>query len=124
MGACETGGLESPKDRPGKAGADDGGRLRAIEWTRRHLARPRAVVHRLPAGRHVWRVAIAALGGAVVLAGIVMLVLPGPGWVVIFIGFGIWATEFAWADSTLAFARRKVASATSWIRRRFRSGHD
>jgi uncharacterized protein (TIGR02611 family) len=98
--------------------------LRALEWVRRKLAGPRAFVHGLPAGHHVWRVAIAALGGVVVIAGIVMLVLPGPGWVVIFIGLGIWATEFVWAESLLAYARRKAASGTSWVRRRFRSGHD
>jgi uncharacterized protein (TIGR02611 family) len=68
----------------------------------------------------MWRVGIAALGGIVVLAGIVMLVLPGPGWVVIFIGFGILATEFVWAESVLSSVQRKVAGATSWIRRRFR----
>ena len=67
----------------------------------------------------MWRIAIAVLGLVVVIAGVVMLVLPGPGWVVIFIGFGIWAMEFAWADSVLAFAHRKVSTWTSRLRRRF-----
>jgi uncharacterized protein (TIGR02611 family) len=63
-------------------------------------------------------VGIAVLGLVVVIAGIVMLVLPGPGWVTIFVGFGIWATEFAWAHSVLAFVRRQVARWTSWLRHR------
>jgi uncharacterized protein (TIGR02611 family) len=71
-----------------------------------------------PGGHQAWRVGIGVLGLVVVIAGIVMLVLPGPGWVVIFVGFGIWATEFAWAHSVLAFVRRQVAIWTSWIRNR------
>ena len=75
-------------------------------------------MHRWPGGRHVWRIAIAALGLVVVVAGIVMLVIPGPGWLVIFLGFAIWATEFAWADSVATFVRRIVTRCASLIRRR------
>jgi uncharacterized protein (TIGR02611 family) len=35
------------------------------------------------------------IGWLVVLAGIIMLVTPGPGWATIFLGFAILATEFA-----------------------------
>lgn len=38
------------------------------------------------------------VGFAVVGAGIAMLVLPGPGWAGIFLGFAILATEFAFAE--------------------------
>lgn len=38
------------------------------------------------------------LGFAVVGAGIILLPLPGPGWVIIFAGFAILATEFAFAE--------------------------
>ena len=38
------------------------------------------------------------VGWAVVLAGLAMLLLPGPGWVAIFLGFAILATEFAFAE--------------------------
>jgi uncharacterized protein (TIGR02611 family) len=54
----------------------------------------------------------------VVLAGAIMLVVPGPGWAVIFLGVGIWATEFLWARSLLKVARRWVTTATAWIRGR------
>ena len=49
-----------------------------------------------------------------------MLILPGPGWVTILVGFGIWATEFAWANSLLAAVRRQFGRLASWIRARFR----
>jgi len=84
----------------------------------RRFERVRSAVRSWPGGRHVWRVAIAFLGLVVVVAGIVMLVLPGPGWVVIFLGVGIWATEFPWAHSALAAVRRRVATGIAWLKKR------
>lgn len=43
------------------------------------------------------RIAIAVIGGTVVLVGVVLLVTPGPGLVVIPVGLAILALEFAWA---------------------------
>ncbi len=43
------------------------------------------------------RIAIAVIGGTVVLIGVVMLVTPGPALVVIPVGLAILALEFAWA---------------------------
>jgi uncharacterized protein (TIGR02611 family) len=56
-------------------------------------------------------VAVFVAGLAVVGLGVVLLPLPGPGWVVIFLGMGIWATEFVWAQLVLRWTRRKVAEA-------------
>jgi uncharacterized protein (TIGR02611 family) len=58
-----------------------------------------------------WQVAVFLVGLAVAAGGVVLLPLPGPGWVVIFAGLGIWATEFVWAQLFLRWARRKVAKA-------------
>ncbi|AYN42294.1 TIGR02611 family protein [Streptomyces dangxiongensis] len=58
-----------------------------------------------------WQVAVFVIGLAVVAAGIVMLPLPGPGWVVIFGGMAIWATEFVWAQLVLRWTKRKVTEA-------------
>lgn len=38
------------------------------------------------------------IGSAIVVAGIAMLALPGPGWAAIFLGFAVLATEFAFAE--------------------------
>jgi uncharacterized protein (TIGR02611 family) len=83
----------------------------------RRLSGLRAWVFRRPGGRMAWRVAVAIAGLVVVVFGIVLLVIPGPGWVVIFLGMSIWATEFSWAKSLLTFARRQVGKWTDWIRR-------
>ncbi|MFJ4480321.1 TIGR02611 family protein [Streptomyces xanthochromogenes] len=58
-----------------------------------------------------WQVGVFVVGLAVVAAGIVMLPLPGPGWLVIFGGMAIWATEFVWAQLVLRWAKRKVTEA-------------
>lgn len=41
---------------------------------------------------------VLVIGGLVIVAGLVMLVTPGPGWAALFLGFAIWATEFAFAE--------------------------
>src|SRR4051794_39934120 len=58
-----------------------------------------------------WQVGIFVIGLAVVVLGIIMLPLPGPGWVVIFGGMAIWATEFVWAQLVLRWTKRKVTEA-------------
>lgn len=71
-----------------------------------HL-RLQAWARRRPVTHVVWRATILLLGTAVLLAGIAMLVLPGPGWAAIFLGLVILSTEFAWAHR-LAEPLRKV----------------
>ncbi|MEU9878798.1 TIGR02611 family protein [Streptomyces phaeochromogenes] len=58
-----------------------------------------------------WRAGVFVVGLAVVVSGVILLPLPGPGWLVIFAGMAIWATEFAWAQLVLRWTKRKVAEA-------------
>ena len=60
---------------------------------------------------------VAVLGTAIVVAGIALLPLPGPGWLIIFIGLGILASEFEWARRLLDYAKRRVEAWTEWMRR-------
>nr|WP_189035074.1 TIGR02611 family protein [Streptomyces daqingensis] len=61
-----------------------------------------------------WRVVIFVLGLAVVGGGIVLLPLPGPGWLIIFAGIGLWATEFSWAQRVLRWTKRQVREWSHW----------
>ena len=67
---------------------------------------------------------IALIGGTVLLLGAIMLVLPGPGVLVIAGGLAILATEFLWAKQALKNAKGAVAKARrkggwlAWLRRR------
>jgi hypothetical protein len=54
---------------------------------------------------HARKVVVLVLGVTILLLGVAMLVLPGPGWVTIFAGLALLATEFAWARWTLKQAR-------------------
>lgn len=60
------------------------------------------------------RIAVAVVGGTVLLLGIAMIVLPGPATVVIPAGLAILAIEFAWARRWL---RRIKVQARQTIRR-------
>jgi uncharacterized protein (TIGR02611 family) len=59
----------------------------------------------------VWRVGIFVVGLAVIGGGVILLPLPGPGWLIIFGGMAIWGTEFVWAQKVLRWTRRKVTEA-------------
>jgi stage V sporulation protein SpoVS len=53
-------------------------------------------------------IAIAALGGLLTLAGIALLVLPGPGFVLVAAGLAVLATRFSWAQKPLDYAKDKA----------------
>jgi uncharacterized protein (TIGR02611 family) len=64
------------------------------------------------------RIAVTIAGFAVLLAGIALLVLPGPGWLLIFIGLAILATEYVWAERLLTAAKRKAEQAKDAVLRK------
>jgi uncharacterized protein (TIGR02611 family) len=55
------------------------------------------------------RIAVLAVGSTVVLLGVVMLVTPGPGLVVIPVGLAILSIEFAWARLWLRKLRESIS---------------
>lgn len=69
-----------------------------------------------PVTNHTYRITIGVIGFIVVAVGLAAVPLPGPGWLIVFVGLGIWATEFLWAANLLAFARAKVAAWNDWLR--------
>jgi uncharacterized protein (TIGR02611 family) len=62
-------------------------------------------------GRNSKRIAVSVVGLAVVVAGLVLLVLPGPGIVVVVLGFAILGTEYAWATAALERTKRAADAA-------------
>lgn len=56
------------------------------------------------------------VGVAIILAGIAMLALPGPGWAAVFVGLAVLGSEFAWARRVLRWARRQAAKAAAAAR--------
>ena len=48
---------------------------------------------------------VGVVGGLITVLGVVALIAPGPGWLIIFAGLGILGTEFAWAAIALKTAK-------------------
>jgi uncharacterized protein (TIGR02611 family) len=59
---------------------------------------------------------IAIAGGIVLVAGIIAIPYPGPGWLIVFAGLGILSTEFEWASRLLGFARGKYEQWQEWLK--------
>lgn len=70
------------------------------EWQRRLKSNPKSA--------RLYRIAVGVVGLIVVVIGVILLPFPGPGWLVIFVGLGIWASEFDWAQDLLEWVKVRV----------------
>lgn len=61
--------------------------------------------------RSTKRIVVLVIGLALVAGGVVLLVLPGPGLLVIIAGLAVLASEFAWAGYLLEKAKEQAARA-------------
>ena len=88
------------------------------------MATSKSVLHWI--GRNGKRAGVTIAGFALIIAGVAMLVLPGPGLLAIIAGLALLATEYAWAERALAQARRRAkqaaAKARSRVKRKKRAG--
>jgi uncharacterized protein (TIGR02611 family) len=72
--------------------------------------------------RHILvRIAIILVGAIVLLAGLIMLALPGPGIVAVLAGLGILAQELPWAERLMQRVKQKahvdkVKAQPMWVR--------
>ena len=89
-------------------GEQDERQERDWEWRRRIRSNPHS--HR------VYRTVVGILGTVVMVAGLVMVPFPGPGWLVVFVGVGILASEFDWAKRLLDFGKEKLRAWNDWMR--------
>ena len=80
------------------------------EWRRRIRANPKSA--------RLYRIGVGVLGAIVLIVGIVLLPFPGPGWLVIFLGLGIWASEFERAQRLLGWVHAKVQAWWDWLERK------
>ncbi|MER7460647.1 TIGR02611 family protein [Micromonospora sp. NPDC126480] len=113
------------RDRPGRPArgerAPGGGTALAARrerprW-RQRISTTLALIRANPTGRVALKIFVAIAGALVVTLGVALIPLPGPGWLLVIAGLGIWAVEFHWARRLLAFTRRHVHGWTEWIKR-------
>ena len=102
-----------PGGRPVTDRTDDNITLDAQDddWAWRRRLRANPVTARL------YRIAVAVVGAVVVAAGLVAVPAPGPGWLIVFAGVGIWATEFEWAQRLLRWGRGLLTQWSHWMGR-------
>ena len=77
-------------------------------WRRRIRSNPHA--HR------VYRIVVGLIGLLITVGGLVLVPAPGPGWLIVFIGLAVLASEFAWAQRLLHYARRRLDAWTDWMK--------
>jgi uncharacterized protein (TIGR02611 family) len=76
---------------------------------RRALRRARAWVERHPRIRFAYRFTVGVAGLLVVIAGLILVPLPGPGWLIVFLGIAILGTEFPAAHRVGQWLKRILA---------------
>ena len=64
------------------------------------------------------RAGVAIVGGVIVLVGLLLVPLPGPGWLIVFAGTTVLGREFPWAARLSNVLQRRLRIAAQWIRRR------
>lgn len=85
---------------------------------RRRLFELRLFIDRHPQLRIAYLTIIAVIGVVITIAGVVMLVIPGPGWLTIFLGLAILGTEFHWARRMTGWTKERIRHVIEWWQRR------
>ena len=91
---------------------------RSVGPWRRFLRATRAWISRHPRTEAVYRVGVAAVGTPTVGLGLILVPLPGPGWLVVFLGLAILGSEFGWAARAAGGLRRLLDRVLAWWRTR------
>ncbi len=78
------------------------------EWRRRLRANPTT--------RPALRLTVFVIGLVLVGGGLVLVPLPGPGWLIVILGIAVWASEFEPASRLLDFAKVHVRRWDHWVR--------
>jgi uncharacterized protein (TIGR02611 family) len=69
------------------------------------------------AGALTLKIVVGLIGAVLVTGGLIMVPFPGPGWLVVFAGLAVLATEFHWAHKVLEFGKQTLHAWTQWYKR-------
>lgn len=85
---------------------------------RRFLRRTRAWVGRHPRLETAYRFGVGTVGGVLAVGGLILVPLPGPGWLIVFLGLAVLGTEFRWAQRVAGWLKRMLDRFWTWWRAR------
>ena len=77
----------------------------------------RRTVRANPATYRIYRLVVGVVGSVLVVGGLALVPLPGPGWLIVIIGLAVLSTEFERAQRLLGFVRTNVRAWERWMAR-------
>ena len=78
------------------------------EWRRKIRSNPHSHL--------IYRIVVGVVGLLIVVFGLILVPFPGPGWLIVFLGLAIWASEFEWAQHLLRRAKDTLHTWAVWLR--------
>jgi uncharacterized protein (TIGR02611 family) len=78
------------------------------EWRRKIRSNPHSHL--------IYRIVVGVVGLVIVVGGLLLVPLPGPGWVIVFLGLAVWASEFEWAQRLLRLAKDTLTAWAKWLK--------
>ncbi|MCF2529005.1 TIGR02611 family protein [Yinghuangia sp. KLBMP8922] len=82
-----------------------------VPQQRGHTSRAPQFIKRSRTLHLTWQIGVAIVGFAVIVAGLIMMVIPGPGIPAVLVGLAILGTEFVWAQRTLLWTKDQATKA-------------
>ena len=79
--------------------------------------RVRSRIRDRPKLNTAWRIGVGIVGTLVLVLGVIAIPYPGPGWLIVFAGLGLLASEFSWAARVLGVVSRRYDAWMVWFRR-------
>jgi uncharacterized protein (TIGR02611 family) len=64
----------------------------------------------------IYRIVVGVVGLLIVVLGLILVPFPGPGWLVVFLGLAVWASEFEWAQRLLHRAKHTLGVWNRWLK--------
>lgn len=104
---------EATSGSPSTASPPVGGKKLSGLTNRAQAVRVRLKSH--PVAGPAYKITVGIVGVLVVVAGLIMVPLAGPGWLIVIVGLMILASEFEKARGLLDFVKDKVQLWTNWI---------
>lgn len=84
----------------------------------RWMERWRAIIRKRPWLNGAYKIMLTVVGVAIIVIGLILVPLPGPGWLIVFVGLTVLGSEYHWARRFTSWLRMQLARFWAWWRAR------